>query len=31
MQRRWKTSKLALNAALPNSHFDALGLPRLSA
>jgi group II intron reverse transcriptase/maturase len=28
---RWKTSRYALNAALPNSHFDALGLPRLGA
>jgi len=31
MRSRWKTAKHALNAALPNSHFDALGLPRLSA
>ena len=31
MRRRWKTSRHALNAALPNSHFDALGLPRLGA
>jgi group II intron reverse transcriptase/maturase len=31
MRFRWKTSRHALNAALPNSHFDALGLPRLSA
>ena len=28
---RWKLSRHALNAALPNSHFDALGLPRLAA
>lgn len=31
MRCRWKTSRHALNAALPNSHFDALGLPRLGA
>jgi len=31
MRYRWKTSSHALNAALPNSHFDALGLPRLGA
>lgn len=31
MRFRWKTAKHALNAALPNSHFDTLGLPRLSA
>jgi len=31
MRHRWKTSRHALNAALPNSHFDALGLPRLGA
>ena len=31
MRYRWKTSRHALNAALPNSHFDALGLPRLGA
>jgi hypothetical protein len=31
MRRRWKVSRHALNAALPNSHFDALGLPRLGA
>lgn len=31
MRSRWKTARHALNAALPNSHFDALGLPRLSA
>jgi group II intron reverse transcriptase/maturase len=30
-RRRWKTSRHALNAALPTSHFDALGLPRLAA
>jgi RNA-directed DNA polymerase len=28
--RWWRTSKRYLTAALPNSHFDALGLPRLS-
>ncbi len=28
---RWKTSRHALNSALPISHFDALGLPRLGA
>ncbi len=31
MHYRWKTSRHALNAALPTSHFDALGLPRLGA
>ena len=31
MRYRWKTARHALNAALPNSHFDALGLPRLGA
>jgi group II intron reverse transcriptase/maturase len=31
MRRRWKVSRHALNAALPNYHFDALGLPRLGA
>jgi group II intron reverse transcriptase/maturase len=31
MQYRWKTARRTLNAALPNSHFDALGLPRLGA
>lgn len=31
IRRRWKLSRHALNAALPNSHFDALGLPRLCA
>jgi group II intron reverse transcriptase/maturase len=31
MRYRWKTSRHALNVALPNSHFDALGLPRLGA
>ena len=31
IRRRWKLSRHALNAALPNSHFDALGLPRLGA
>lgn len=30
ISRRWKISRHAFNAALPNSHFDALGLPRLS-
>ena len=29
IRRRWKISRHAFNAALPNSHFDALGLPRL--
>ncbi len=27
--RLWRTSRRYLNAALPSSHFDALGLPRL--
>jgi hypothetical protein len=27
--RRWWATGAALNGALPNSHFDALGLPRL--
>jgi RNA-directed DNA polymerase len=31
MRFRWKTARHALNAALPNSHFEALGLPRLGA
>jgi len=31
IRRRWKISRHAFNAALPNSHFDALGLPRLGA
>jgi len=31
IRQRWKVSRHALNAALPNSHFDALGLPRLGA
>jgi group II intron reverse transcriptase/maturase len=31
MRYRWKLSRHALNAALPNSHFAALGLPRLAA
>ncbi len=31
MRYRWKTARRTLNAALPNSHFDALGLPRLGA
>jgi group II intron reverse transcriptase/maturase len=31
MQHRWMIARRTLNAALPNSHFDALGLPRLAA
>jgi RNA-directed DNA polymerase len=31
IRRRWKISRHAFNAALPNSHFDVLGLPRLGA
>jgi group II intron reverse transcriptase/maturase len=31
MSRWWRTSRRSLNAALPSSHFDVLGLPRLGA
>jgi len=30
-RRWWKNASMALHTVLPTSHFDALGLPRLSA